>query len=102
MQYASLAIAHELPLNSLKLTVRGHNLRDLPRRFRDIVFQVYLEGEVSEAELRSLAEDASRHCFVENTFAPVIPVITEVHLNGRKRFTLERGPKKEGPNATGG
>ena len=93
MQYASLAIAHDLPVESLKTIARGHHYLDPPRRFHDIIFQIYLEGALTEAQAESLARDASHQCFAENTLGRGIPVTTEVHLNGSKVLTLRAGPE---------
>ena len=93
--YASLAIAGDLPIQSLKITVRGHIIRKLPSAFRDMLFQVFIEGDRSEEQLKALAKESSLTCFVENTLAKSIPVTTEVHLNGRKALTLNRTPQDE-------
>ena len=95
MQYASLAIANELPIETLEMTVRGHHQLELPRLFQDVIFQVYLEGAIPESELEALAQEASRLCFAENTLGKGIPITTEVHLNGRKALTLTRDPHAE-------
>ena len=94
-------MVQELPIESLKMIVRAHISQELPSAFRDIIFQVYLEGPVPEAQLEGLAREASRHCFVENTLEKAIPITTEVHVNGRKALTLNRGPQagNRGPQA---
>ncbi len=96
MQYASVAIAEELPVESMKMMVRGHNQRALPRSFTDLIFEVRLEGNLSSEQLEGLARDASDQCFVENTLAKSIPVTTDVYLNGKKSLTLTKGPATTG------
>ena len=93
MQYASLAIAKELPVESMKITARGHIKLDLPRAFSDLTFEVRLEGSVSQDEAQSLARDASAHCFAENTLCKAIPVTTEVYLNKEKVLTSTHSPQ---------
>ena len=93
MQYANLAMAQELPIDTLKLTAGGHFSLQPPRTFQDLLFQVHLEGALSEAQLETLARQASRDCLLENTLGKAMTVTTEVHLNGRKALTLTRGPQ---------
>jgi uncharacterized OsmC-like protein len=66
MQYTSVVISKDIPIDSLNVTARGHH---------------------------SLAQEASDRCFVENTLAKAIPVTTELHLNGKKIRTSIRGPQ---------
>jgi uncharacterized OsmC-like protein len=93
MQYASLAIAQELPIENMKIMVRGHMQRDLPRAFTDMIFEVRLEGGASTEQVANLARDASVRCFVENTLGKAIPITTEVYLNKEKVLTLNRSPR---------
>ena len=95
MQYASLAIAQELSVETLKMIVRGHNQRDFPRSFSDMIFDVRIEGNLTQEEIESLAREASAQCFVENTLAKAIPLTTNVSLNGTKVLTLSRDPATE-------
>jgi uncharacterized OsmC-like protein len=90
-----LAIDQELPIEALRVTVRGHILRKPPSSFRDVIFEVQLEGNVAEEKIEALARGASGYCFVENTLAKAIPVTTEVKFNGRKLLTLNKGPQNE-------
>jgi len=85
-------MAQELPITSLKVTVRGHHVRKVPSHFQDVCLDVRIEGGLSEEQVKTLAHEASGLCFVENTLAQGIPVITEVHLGGRRLLTLRRGP----------
>ncbi|HEX9879692.1 MAG TPA: OsmC family protein [Candidatus Binatia bacterium] len=92
MQYTSVVIAKEIPIDSLKVTARAHHSQE-KRAFKDMIFQVYLEGgAVAEAAV-DLAREASARCFVENTLNKSIPVTTEVHLNGKKILSSTRGPE---------
>ncbi|MCH7879684.1 MAG: RpiB/LacA/LacB family sugar-phosphate isomerase [candidate division Zixibacteria bacterium] len=70
---------------------RAHNDRET-RVFKDIIYQVDLTGSLSEADVETLARQASDRCFVENTLSKVIPITTEVHLNGKKVLSFTRKP----------
>lgn len=97
MQYASLAIAKELPVDTLKMMVRAHNQRDFPRSFSDMIFEVRVEGNLTMEQLENLAREASEQCFVENTLAKAIPLTTTVFLNGKKVLNFTRDPADEPP-----
>ena len=92
MQYTSLVIAQDLPIENMKVTTRAHHSQEA-RAFKDLIFQVYLEGSLSADQAQKLARDASARCFVENTLNKSIPVTTEVHLNGNNILTSTRGPE---------
>jgi uncharacterized OsmC-like protein len=90
-----LAISRELPVEDLKVMARVHLVRNLPSFFKDMVFEVRLEGKLTDAEIEALAREASRHCFVENTLAKSMSITTEVRFNGQKLLTLNRNPEEE-------
>ena len=92
MQYVSLAIAQDLPIQTLSMIVRAHILRQVPCHFRDIVYDIFIVGSVSQEEVEQLAEEASHHCFVDNTLPKAIPVETIIHLNGKDVLRRRRGP----------
>lgn len=75
------------------MTVRGHIYRETPSSFRDMIFEVQIEGNVTDGQIDTLARAASGYCFVENTLVKAIPIRTEVRLNGRRLLTLNRGPQ---------
>ena len=91
MQYTSLVIEKNLSFDSMKLMVRAHHSREI-RTFVDMMFEVYLDGNVSSERVEALARQASANCFVENTLEKVIPLTTDVYLNGGKVVTLSRKP----------
>ena len=92
MQFASLAISRELPIDTFKMVVRGHYQQDRPRYFRDVIFQIYMEGAPTREQLEALAPEASSYCFSENTLGRGIPITTEVYLNGNKVLESKKGP----------
>lgn len=65
MQYTSLVMEKELPVDNIKIMVRAHTIREKPRAFTDMVFEIRLEGPVSVEQVETLARDASANCFVE-------------------------------------
>jgi uncharacterized OsmC-like protein len=92
MQYTSLVMEKELSVENIRLMVRAHTIRNKPRAFTDMIFEVRLDGALSVNEVKTLAQEASANCFVENTLAKAIPLTTEVFLNGEKALTLKRIP----------
>ena len=86
-------IVQDLPIQTLKMIARGHLAISPPRAFTDMIFQVSVEGTVSEAQLETLAREASSGCFAENTLKKAIPVTTELRLNGRKILSWTHGPE---------
>ncbi len=92
MQYTSVVISKDIPIDSLNVTARAHHSAEL-RAFKDMIFQVYLEGSCSEDQALSLAQEASKRCFVENTLVKSLPLTTEIHLNGKKIRATTRGPE---------
>jgi uncharacterized OsmC-like protein len=93
MQYTSLVMEKELPIENIKMMVRAHTIRQKPRAFTDMIFEVRLAGSASTEQVKVLAKDASANCFVENTLARAIPLTTEVFLNDSKIVTLKRAPE---------
>ncbi len=91
MQYTNVLKDNPMRVTSMKLLARAHNDRG-SRDFKDIVYQVDLTGTLSEADAENLARQASDRCFVENTLSKVIPITTEVNLNGKKVFSFTREP----------
>ncbi len=91
MQYTNVLKENPMPVDSMKLLARAHNDREA-RDFKDIIYQVDLTGSLSEAAAETLARQASDRCFVENTLSKVIPITTEVRLNGEKVFSFTRQP----------
>ncbi len=91
MQYTNVLKEKPMPVESMKLLARAHNDRET-RVFKDIIYQVDLTGSLSEADVETLARQASDRCFVENTLSKVIPITTEVHLNGKKVLSFTREP----------
>ncbi len=44
MQYTSLVIEKELSVEYIRLMVRAHTIRNKPRAFTDMIFEVRLDG----------------------------------------------------------
>jgi uncharacterized OsmC-like protein len=92
MQYTSLVIAKDIPIDQLKVTARAHHSGET-RSFQDMIFQVYLEGNCPVDQAEALTRDASARCYVENTLNKSIPVTTEISLNGKKILSTTSGPE---------
>jgi uncharacterized OsmC-like protein len=91
MQYASLIKEETLPVEGLKVLARAHNDRER-RIFLDVIYKVDLTGALTVADAKTLAEAATKRCYVENTLSRVIPMTTDVYLNGEKVTTIARHP----------
>jgi uncharacterized OsmC-like protein len=91
MQYAGLIKEQAIAITGLKMLARAHHDRER-RVFKDMIYRVDLTGSISADEATALAEAASKRCFVENTITQVIPITTDVHLNGEKVTTIARLP----------
>lgn len=91
MQYAGLIKEQSVPVTGLRMLARAHHDRGR-RVFVDMVYRVDLTGEISAEDAVALAEAATRRCFVENTLTQVIPITTEVRLNGEQVTTIARHP----------
>lgn len=91
MQYASLIKERSVPVESFRMLARAHHDRQR-RVFKDMIYKVELTASISADDAMSLAEAATRRCFVENTLTQVLPIITDVFLNGERVTTLSRQP----------
>ena len=91
MQYAGLIKDHSIPVTGLKMLARAHHDRER-RVFVDMVYRVELTGAISSDDAVSLAQAATRRCFVENTLTQAIPITTEIRLNGDMVTTISRHP----------
>ena len=91
MQYASVIKEQAIPVDGIKMLARAHH--DRTRRvFKDMIYKVELTASITADEAVALAQAATKRCFVENTLTQVIPITTEVHLNGERVTTLTREP----------
>lgn len=94
MQYAGLIKEQAIPVDGIKMLARAHHDRQR-RVFKDMIYKVELTASISADEAVALAEAATKRCFVENTLTQVIPITTEVHLNGERVTTVTRQPSGE-------
>jgi uncharacterized OsmC-like protein len=91
MQYVSVLQERPYAIDDIKMMARAHYSAET-RDFKDLIYEIRLTGSASDAEVNSLARQASERCFVENTLAKVVPMKSDIYLNGKKILSLERGP----------
>lgn len=91
MQYAGLIKEQAIPVTGLKMLARAHHDRER-RVFIDMAYRVELTGAISADDAVALAQAATKRCFVENTMTQVIPITTDVRLNGETVTTISRHP----------
>jgi hypothetical protein len=49
----------ELPIENVKRMVRTHIIREKPRAFTDMIFEVRMDGSASVEQVNALAKEAS-------------------------------------------
>lgn len=91
-QYARLAIAHDIAIDALALSVIGHIDRSLDGAFTDIIFEVRTSSKEPKERIVGLALEAEKHCFVSNTLKKAIPTSTKVYNNAELLHTFESRP----------
>lgn len=83
-----VAILQKQKINptSLKMEVEGHRPEGvIPRLFREIQVNVYLEGDFSsEKALRAVALSFEKYCSVSKTLEHTANITHTVYLNGKK------------------
>ena len=60
--------------------------------FREIVNELYLEGNITVEELQGLATMAEGYCYIHNTMSKSVLMTTELYLNGDHVATRSAGP----------
>lgn len=91
--YARLAIAEDVSIDTLALTVIGHIDRSLEGGFTDILFEVRMSSKEPNERIVDLASQAEKHCFVSNTLKKAIPMKTKIYNNMGLLYTFESSPK---------
>lgn len=92
-QYARLAIAEDMSIDTLALSAIGHIDRSLEGAFTDIIFEVRINSEEPSERIVDLASKAEKHCFVSNTLRKAIPMKTKIYNNTALLYTFESSPK---------
>jgi uncharacterized OsmC-like protein len=83
-QYATLAIARDIPLDDIQLTARGHFDRRPGGAFEEIIYDLKLESQASPPSIVDLSREAERMCYAHNTLKRgVVRMVTNLYLNGK-------------------
>jgi putative redox protein len=84
-QYATLAIAREIPLEGIQLTARGHFDRRIGGAFKEIVYDLRLESPASPESVVALSREAERMCYAHNTLKKAgVKMVTNLYLNQKQ------------------
>jgi uncharacterized OsmC-like protein len=88
-QYATLAIARDIPISTMELTARGHFDRRTGGAFEDVIYDLRLSSRASKETIIDLAREAERMCYAHNTLKKAgVKMITNLSLNGEQVGTL--------------
>jgi uncharacterized OsmC-like protein len=88
VHYAEHAAAEDMPITSLKMTVKGSFSLARPRSFEEIDYEVDIESPASPELIARLARQAAEDCFVTNTLKKACKVKGYVTHNGFKLLEL--------------
>jgi uncharacterized OsmC-like protein len=88
--YAAYAAVLDIPLDSVKINVKGYldlqgllSLDDtVPPGYKDIQFETIIESPADEETILKLAKIVETHCPVLDTLSRKIPVQGKVSING--------------------
>lgn len=84
-QYATLAIARGIQLDSMELAARGHFDRRVGGAFEEIVYDLRLGSSAPEKSILDLSAEAEKLCYAHNTLKRAgVKMVTNVFLNGKK------------------
>lgn len=82
MQCVKLAAARGLNLSSISITAVGRFDRRLGSGFKEIIYELRIEGEEPEEAVLKMLEDAERMCFTHNTLKKCLSLRVKVSYNG--------------------
>jgi uncharacterized OsmC-like protein len=83
-QYAKLAIAKDVQLETMKAVARGHFDRRVGGAFTDIIYEIAIESTADEDTIRAIAREAELMCYAHNTLKNVVRMHTHLTLNGKR------------------
>ena len=88
-QYATLAIARNIPISTMELAARGHFDRRIGGAFQDLIYDLKLQSSADSETFLSLAREAERMCYAHNTLKKAgVKMSTNLSLNGRQIGSL--------------
>lgn len=82
-QYAKLAIAREIPVQSMKAVARGHFDRRKGGAFTDMIYEISIESSADDSQIREMAREAESMCYAHNTLNKTVRMQTKLTLNGK-------------------
>lgn len=89
--YAAYAAVLGIPLDSIRITVRGHldarglfNIAPVPSGFTDIDYEVDIKSPADRIRIKELADIVNAHCPVLDTLQRPINVNFSVRLNNER------------------
>jgi len=83
-QYAKLAIAKDVQLNSMKAVARGHFDRRVGGAFTDMIYEIAIESAADEDAIKAMAREAELMCYAHNTLKNAVRLRTHLTLNGKR------------------
>ncbi|SVB42222.1 uncharacterized protein METZ01_LOCUS195076 [marine metagenome] len=92
-QFLRLAITREIPISVSSLMAKGIFERTVGGGFKEIINELYLQGNVSVEDLQELAAMAEGYCYIHNTLIKAVLMTTELYLNGEHVATRTAGPE---------
>ena len=92
-QFLRLAITREIPISVSSMLAKAIFERTVGGGFKEIVNELYLEGNITVEELQGLATMAESYCYIHNTMSKSVLMTTELYLNGTHVATRSAGPK---------
>lgn len=81
-QLVRAAIISDLKIETMEITARAHFDRAKTRKFIDLTYDVMLTGSESKENSADLLHKAEEMCYVHQTLKDVIPLTSNLFLNG--------------------
>jgi len=93
VHFAREAVLMEIPLDSIKNTVRGRFSRVPPRLYKEFIYDLRIESPAAPERIKEMVEVGERNCFVSNTLSKAAKLTGNIYLNGVQIHTITRGPE---------
>ena len=91
-QLSKVSMTKGYNVEGLEITARAHYDTSVSRQFTDIVYDVRMTGKLGREEAMILLHDAEKMCFVHQTLKHVIPLTSNLSLNGEFVISSAVGP----------
>jgi len=89
VHYAEHASTRNIPIASLRMTIRARYSVAHPRAFEEITYTVDIESPAEEGVVADLAKTSADDCYVTQTLKRACRVRGFINLNGKQLLTLE-------------